>query len=426
MYKLRSTLIASALFTTAICMAQAPSPATPSAPGNPQQPVGAPSPVVHPDGTITFNLLAPTAGSVILDGDHPIGNGYRNGQNVLSMTKDDKGLWSITVGPLKPDFYSYYFIVDGARMPDPQNVRLTRDGIRYSNWAVVPGEPTSNYEVNDVPHGQVSQVWYPSPTLKLTRRMTVYTPPGYESSTVRYPVFYLIHGGGGDEEAWVDMGRATEIFDNLIAQGKMLPMIVVIPNGNEWQTESPNDHQVKNPSNGNAGQILQFPDSLVHDMIPFIDKTYRTKADRENRAIAGLSRGGAQTLYAALNHLDEFAWVGVFSGGLPLLPGVLINIPMPADAATRRGPDLGHSIDPAKFEALLPPLGPDVNKKLRLLYLSIGTDDGLVESWIDARKIFDQKGVKYTWVERSGYGHEWPFWRLSLADFSSRIFKTAN
>jgi enterochelin esterase family protein len=285
---------------------------------------------------------------------------------------------------------------------------------------------SANYEINDVPHGSVSAVWYPSPTLEMTRRVTVYTPPGYESGGKRYPVLYLIHGGGGDEQAWVDMGRAPEIFDNLIAQGKMLPTIVVIPNANEWELTSPNDKPVTTPPGGNSGQILRFPESLVKDLVPYVDKTYRTQADREHRAVAGLSRGGAQTLYAAMNNLNDFAWVGVFSGGLPLLPNVLINIPMPADAATRRGPDLGHSIDPEKFESLLPTLGPAVNTKLRLFYLTIGTDDGLVESWQDARKVFDEKGVKYVWVERPGFGHEWRFWRLALTDFASRIFQPAS
>jgi enterochelin esterase-like enzyme len=395
-------------------------------PPAPAQPVAPRSPVVQADGTVTFHLLAPTASTVVLDGDHPIGDGYRNGKKLTPMTKDDQGVWSVTVGPLEPDFYSYYFLVDGVRMPDPQNVRLIRDGVRYANWAVVPGAVSANYEINDVPHGSVSAVWYPSPTLEMTRRVTVYTPPGYESGGKRYPVLYLIHGGGGDEQAWVDMGRAPEIFDNLIAQGKMLPTIVVIPNANEWELTSPNDKPVTTPPGGNSGQILRFPESLVKDLVPYVDKTYRTQADREHRAVAGLSRGGAQTLYAAMNNLNDFAWVGVFSGGLPLLPNVLINIPMPADAATRRGPDLGHSIDPEKFESLLPTLGPAVNTKLRLFYLTIGTDDGLVESWQDARKVFDEKGVKFVWVERPGFGHEWRFWRLALTDFASRIFQPAS
>jgi enterochelin esterase family protein len=414
------TIFLAVLFTGSTLFAQA----VPTAQAqSPNLPAGPPSPVVQPDGRVTFNLLAPGAATVSLDGDHPIGNGYRNGKNLTSMTKDEKGVWTVTVGPLKPDFYSYYFVVDGARMPDPQNVRVTRDGLRYSNWAVVPGPNTMNYEINDVPHGTVGEVWYPSPTLNMSRRALIYTPPGYDGGTDRYPVFYLIHGGGGDEHAWTDMGRAPEIFDNLIAQRRMVPMIVVMGNGNEWQAMSPNDRPMPGAYSNTTG-ILKFPDSVVRDLVPFVDKTYRTKADKENRAIAGLSRGGAQTLYAAMNNLDTFAWVGVFSGGLPLLPGVLINIPMPADAATRRGPDIGHSIDPEKFEMLLPTLGPDVNAKLRLFFLTIGTDDGLVESWIDARRIFDQKGVKYTWVELPGYGHEWPFWRLALQDFAGKIFQT--
>lgn len=387
---------------------------------------GLPSPVVHPDGRITFNLYAPAASSVSLDGDHPIGDGYRNGKKLTPMVKDASGIWSVTVGPLKPEIYSYYFLVDGVRTTDPRNALTIRDGVRYANWVTVPGPGSANYQfANDVPHGQVSAVWYPSPALKMTRRVMIYTPPGYAGNTERYPVFYLIHGGGGDEEAWVDMGRAPEIFDNLIAQGKMAPMIVVIPNANDWEVTSPN--HVTPPEvgmgPGTPNTILRFPESLVSDLVPFVDKNYRTKADRDDRAIAGLSRGGAQTLDAALNHLDMFSWVGVFSGGLPLLPGVRIDIPMPADAAMRRGPDLGHSIDPAKFAALFPELGPGVNSKLHLFYLTIGNDDGLVESWQAARKVFDEKGVEYTWVELPGYGHEWPFWRLALQDFGSLLFK---
>jgi enterochelin esterase family protein len=386
------------------------------------QPAAIVSPVVQPDGRVTFNLLAPDAKSVSLNGDYPISAGYQFSKAIVPMTEDDKVVWSVTVGPLPSDFYSYSFVVDGVRTLDPQNIRITRDGSRYSNWAVVPGPVSANYQINDVPHGQVSEVWSPAPTLKMTRRMTVYTPPGYEAGTDRYPVFYLIHGGGGDEQAWSDMGRAPQIFDNLLAQSKMVPMIVVMVNGNWWESMSPNDA----PARGSDFTgIERVPASIVHDLIPFVDKTYRTKTDRDNRAIAGLSRGGAQTLLTALNDLNDFAWVGVFSGGLPLLPDVKINIPMPADAATRRGPDIGHSIDPAKFEKLFPTLGPDLNTRLRLFYLSIGSDDGLVESWVDARKIFDGKGVKYVWVERPGYGHEWSFWRLSLQDFSSRLFKAA-
>ena len=419
--KLAIALFSGALFSASMALGQPSAAPAPAAFG---QLPGLPSPVVAPDGKITFNLYAPQATSVSLDGDYPLGTGYNPSKEPRPLVKNEKGVWSITVGPLKSDIYSYYFIVNGVHTLDPRNPIITRDGVRYANWVTEPGEVASRYQFNEAPHGDVSAVWYPSPTLKLTRRATVYTPPGYAKGSQRYPVLYLIHGGGGDEEAWRDMGRAPEIFDNLMAAGKMTPMIVVMPNGNEWEQASPNDISAQgNPGHLTAGPEL--PESVVHDLAPFIDQTYRTKADRNDRAIAGLSRGGAQTLLASLNHLDQFSWVGVFSGGLPLLPGVLIHIPMPADAASRRGPDIGNSIDPAKFKALFPRLGPDVNSKLHLFYLTIGNDDGLVESWQAARKVFDDAGVKYTWVERPGYGHEWAFWRLALADFGSRLFKPA-
>jgi enterochelin esterase family protein len=422
-------ILAAALLLSSTAIAQQ----TPQAQGANQTQAPA-SPVVQPDGRVTFSLLAPAASRVTLDGDHPIGNGYRNGRSITPMTKDGNGVWSTTVGPLKPEIYSYYFLVDGIRTLDPGNASVNRDGTRYANWLVVPGAGSANYLISDAPHGQVHEVWYASPTLKMTRRLTVYTPPGYENGTERYPVFYLQHGGGGDEDAWTDLGRVPEIFDNLIAQGKMVPMIVVMGNGNAWQnaapsnlTETPNVSEPQGAFSSRtaaiAAYILKYPDSIVQDLVPFVDKTYRTKADREDRAIAGLSMGGAQALYTAINHLDTFSWVGVFSGGLPLLPGVMIDIPMPADADTRRGPDVGHSIDPMQFASLMPSLGPEVNSKLRLFYLTIGDDDGLVESYAAMRKLFDEKGVKYTWVDRPGYGHEWSFWRLSLQDFSSRLFK---
>jgi enterochelin esterase family protein len=363
-------------------------------------------------------------------GDYPISEGYAATWKHLHMTKDEQGLWSITVGPLEPDFYSYTFVLDGVRIPDPGNLRTTREGHLRSSWAIVPGPGSANYQVNDVPHGQMSGIWYPSPTLRMTRRMIVYTPPGYEGGADRYPVLYLLHGersvDHGDEEVWADMGRAPEIFDNLVAQGKMVPMIVVMINCNWWESMSINDA----PSRARVGEnevgngLERIPASIVHDLIPFVDKTYRTKADRDHRAIAGAARGGAQTLLAALNNLDDFAWVGSFSGEIPLLPDVKIDIPMPANAATRRGPDVGNSIDPMKFEKLFPALGPNLNTRLRLLYLTDGGDDGLVESWVDARKILDEKGVKYLWVEQAGYGHEWRFWRLALQDFASRLFKS--
>lgn len=390
---------------------------------------GPKSPVVQPDGQVNFNLLSPGASDVTVSGDYPIGNN-------LAMTKDDTGVWSVTVGPLRQDFYAYHFTVDGVSTLDPRNIFVTRDGARYMNWAVVPSPDSSNYQINDVPHGQVAEYWYPSPTLKMTRRMTVYTPPGYETGKDRYPVFYLLHGGGGDEEAWSDMGRAPEIFDNLIAQGKMLPMIVVMGNGNIWQTSSPNSlgsipNGMESPASPAKGLdsfvdvLTRYPDSIAHDMIPFVDKTFRTKADRDNRAIAGLSMGGAQTAHTAFTNLDKFSWVGLFSSAVALLPGVHASIPLPVDAARRRGPGLGESIDPVKFVQHYPVIGPELNKRLHLLYLAVGKADGLVESENDFRKMLDEHGVHYVTYDLPDYGHDWNFWRLALEDISGRLFKTA-
>jgi len=270
--------------------------------------------------------------------------------------------------------------------------------------------------------------------------MYVYTPPGYESSgNTRYPVLYLLHGGGGDEEAWTDLGRAPLILDNLIAQGKAQPMIVVMTNGNARQKASQNyveappmpaaprvpGIEASGAGAANIPVILDFPRSLVADVIPFVDKTYRTRADRENRAIAGLSMGGAQTFYAAFNNLDKFAWVGGFSGGYVLLPDVGVPVPAPPNADKLRGPDITRSIDPEKFAKLLPQMNAEANSRLRLLYIAIGTEDGLITTHNAVKQLLKSQGVNATYWEVGGYGHEWAFWRMALADFVPRLFKPA-
>lgn len=396
---------------------------------SPTHSTGPKSPIVQPDGKVIFNLVAPSASIVTVSGDYPIG---RN----AAMTKDDKGVWSVTVGPLREDFYSYQFTVDGVPSLDPQNIFVTRDGARYMNWAIVPGPNSTNYQVNDVPHGQVIELWYSSPTLKMTRRMTVYLPPAYDTSKDRYPVLYLLHGGGGDEDAWRAMGRAPEIFDNLIAQGKTVPMIVVMGNGNMWQASSPDGiTATPNPMDSPVGLaqgldaftdvMTHYPDSIVHDMIPFVDKTFRTKSDPIDRAIAGLSMGGAQTAYTALTYPDAFGWAGLFSSAIPLLPGVHKTIPKPQDAATRRGPGMGETIDPVKFVARFPTLNSELNKRWQLFYLGVGKADGLLDSENDFTKLLDERGIKYVAYDLPGYGHEWSYWRLALQDISKRLFQTA-
>ncbi len=388
------------------------------------------SPEIREDGRVTFRLWAPEAEAVMVRnttggyGDWPDGN-------EVPMAQDEQGVWSATIGPLAPEYYTYVFVINGVQALDPANWFIMRDGIRYSSSLRVPGPTSALYDVNDVPHGTLAQVWYPSPSMELTRRMYIYTPPGYEAGDDRYPVLYLLHGGGSDEDAWTNMGRAPQILDNLLAQGKIRPMIVVMTNGSPVQKASPDfvspppGWRPGPPATTTSGRpgILRFPDSLVKDVIPFVDARYRTLADREHRAIAGLSMGGAQTMYAAFSNLDWFAWVGVFSGGFPLLPGVSVEIPAPANAAQLRGPDITRTLDPDKFAALVPNIEASVNARLRLFYLAIGTEDGLITTHGALKKLLDARGVRYDLVERAGYAHEWRFWRLCLADLAQKLFR---
>src|SRR5207248_2160753 len=295
---------------------------------------------IHPDRTVTFRLLVPKAAEVTLNGS------WDNGIN-LKMTKDDAGVWSTTIGPLAPQLWGYWFMVDGVKALDPNNAETQRDGARYDNLLMISGAESEWWDFKDVPHGTVQSVWYPSPTLKLAnRRMMVYTPPGYETSTQKYPVLYLLHGGGGDEDAWLTMGRANIIMDNVIAAGKAKPMIVVMPNGNATQsvsqgfgygpTPAPQSVTAPAPPPVQAAQAAQgaggrgaapgagrggppqpyagsYPESLVKDVIPFVEKRFRVLAAKDDRAIAGLSMGGGHTLAATNNNPGTFAYIGVFS-----------------------------------------------------------------------------------------------------------------
>lgn len=407
-----ATLVALCVFTGPV-VAQVPSQATPPLV----------SPEVRADGRVTFRLLAPDATAVSVTGDWP--GGIHT--TTTPMVKDDRGVWSVTVGPLEPEFWIYTFSVNGVTTLDPRNIHTRRNTTRIENTLLVPGPESSDYAVNTVPHGTVSLQWYPSPAVKATRRAYVYTPPGYEHGTGRYPVLYLLHGGSGDEDAWSSCGRATQILDNLIAQGRAIPMIVVMPNANTTRIAAPDlvPAVASLPASRDPGRFPHFPKSLVEDLVPFIDRTYRTLSDREHRAIAGLSVGGAQTLYAAFNHLDHFAWVAAFSGGYPVMPGVAIDVPPPPNAASLRGPDLTKSLDPAKFAALLPQLDAKANERLRLLYISIGTADALMTAHGVLKQVLKDKEVEYELVEFADQQHEWPVWRLSLRDLLPRLFQPA-
>lgn len=402
--------------TSSVAVAQAPPAAPPSA---------APavrSPEILADGRVTFRLLAPKAAEVLLNGDWP------DARNV-AMTKDEKGIWSVTTGPLKPEWWMYSFSIDGARAIDPRNVNVARDGTNYLSTFFINGPGAVPYQVTDIPHGTLHVDWYASPSLKLTRRLFVYTPPGYGVGTQRYPVLYLLHGGGGDEEAWTSMGRTPQILDHLIAQGKTKPMIVVMTNGNADQAAAQNFAPPTARAAGmspspTADAVLAFPESVATDVVPYIDKTYRTVADRQNRAVAGLSMGGMHTATIALRHPDKFAWVGCFSGAYPVWPGARKIVEMGTVAPTRSGPGRNERLNMEAVDKMFP----TVNGKttaFTLFYVAAGLDDFVLESGHDFLDWLKGRNIPYVNVETPGYAHVWPFWRVALMDLAPRLFQSA-
>ncbi len=290
------------------------------------------SPVVNADNSLTISLFAPNAKKVELTGNFlyagkEIPDKYADGDwSPQLMNKDTNGRWTLTTAPLKPEFYSYNLIVDGVKITDPKNIYMVRDiGNTYS-VALVGGGVDGLYAVKNVPHGTVRKVWYDSPTAGLKRRMTVYTPAGYETSKRSYPVLYLLHGMGGDENAWEELGRATQILDNLIAEGKAEPMVVVMPNGNISQEAAPGEG-----SRGFVTAAMRYPKTMdgnfekaFPDIIRFVEKVYRVKKDKANRAIAGLSMGGFHSIYTALNNPDTFDYIGLFSAAFNQMARMVI------------------------------------------------------------------------------------------------------
>ena len=375
------------------------------------------SPEVSSDNKVTFRLSAPNATTVLLDGSWL-------GAIDLPMTKDASGVWSTTVGPLSPQLYGYWFIVDGVRVLDPSNSETERDGSRYNTMVMVPGPASDLWTFKDVPHGTLEQIWYPSPTLHMDqRRMYVYLPVGYQiDTTKKYPVLYLLHGGGGDEDAWTGMGRATIIMDNLIASGKAVPMIVVMPNGNATQKVSqgfgygpiPSLQQVIAPAPNPAGAPAAapsvrdaqttgsafppyagtYPESLVKDVIPFVEKTYRVLPDKAHRAIAGLSMGGGQTIVTTNNNPGTFDYIGVFSSGVQ------------------------NASDPAFLSQL------DAIKKanLKFYWTGAGDIDQAHDRTVALETALKAKGFPTSYKEIPGR-HYWFLWRDFLGDYASKIFR---
>lgn len=360
---------------------------------------------IHGNNTVTFRFKAPKAVRVQLTGDFlPVQkNAKFEAPGIVDLKEGQEGVWEYTTPePLKPELYSYSFIVDGLRVNDPANVYLIRDVSTLTNVFIIGGDRADFYKVNPVPHGTVSRVWYDSPALGLERRMTVYTPAGYETGGKRYPVLYLLHGMGGDEEAWISLGRTAQILDNLIAQGKAKPMIVVMPNGNASQEAAPGES-----SRGMVPPTMQLPKTMegsyeqaFPEIVKFIDKNYRTIKSKSGRAIAGLSMGGFHSLHISKQYPDMFNYVGLFSAAI--MPNKEASSPI--------------------YENMEGKLKVQFDKNPALYWIAIGKTDFLYKANEEYRKLLDEKGYKYTYYE-SDEGHIWKNWRIYLTEFVPMLFR---
>lgn len=336
-------------------------------------------PKVHEDRRITFQLKAPEAGKVLLEASFL--------SKPEAMTKDTEGTWSITTRPLDPEIYEYHFAVDGLNIADPLNpfVKVWRRASR--SMVLVPGDPPAFFEEQDVPHGTVRIHRYRSQSLKTTRGLYVYTPPGYETATaVKYPVLYLLHGSGDTEDAWTIVGRANVIADNALAAGRVKPMIIAMPYGHTPSVRAGSDR---------AAQRRAFTTDLLGDVIPFVEKNYRVRSDAEHRAIAGLSMGGGQALRVGLAHSQLFAWVAAFSSAVP---------------------------SEEQLDTLLAEPG-TLNENLRLLWVGCGRKDFLFEANQRLLGALEAKGIEHTPRITDG-AHEWRLWRRYLNEVLPLLFKT--
>ncbi|HAB15165.1 MAG TPA: esterase [Verrucomicrobiales bacterium] len=349
----------------------------------PSRPPQLQSPVVHSDRTVTFSVRAPNAQNVELSGQFQKGN--------QPMTRDTNGVWSTTVGPIEPNLYPYNFVIDGVGVADSANQDLFPNERFKSSLVEIPGDKPSLHSIQDVPHGELTYAFYNSKTLARTRPLIVYTPPGYRQGNTRYPVLYLVSGTTDTEETWFKVGRANFILDNLIAQKKAVPMILVMPYGNMMMgTPMPNSLQA-------ADMYQVFSDELTRDIMPYVEGNYRVSRDREKRAIAGFSRGGGQSLFTGFNNLDKFAWIGSYSAYLT--PEVFDKYF--ASAASNAGA---------------------TNKKLKLLWLGVGKTDFLYPQTAEFDDYLKVKGLAHRSLITEG-GHTWMNARHYLAETLQLYFQ---
>ena len=342
------------------------------------------SPEIHADRTVTFRLFAPRASEVMLMGSPGILEVIRK---PLPLQRGEKGVWSLTVGPLPPGFYTYGYAIDGGlRMPDPSNPNLELRRCGPTSLFIVPGADKAVFEERRVPHGTVHVEFYDSPNLDSKRMVYVYTPPGYEKGRQKYPVLYLLHGNGQIEASWTWTGRAHVIMDNLLADGKIRPMVVVMPYGHV-----PRDIKTVSPAPANDPAVIEK--ELMTAVKPMVEGKYRVLTDRNHRAIGGLSMGAAQSLAIGLHNLDEFAYIAAFSGG-------------------------GNRTEWDKADPAM------LNKKLKLLWIGCGTEDFVYNGLKDMHEMLTKKNVKHIWNE-SGGGHSWPNWQVYLAKYAPLLFRDA-
>jgi enterochelin esterase-like enzyme len=351
------------------------------------QPARIISPELHSDNRVTFRFRAPNAKEVSLT--------LEGAPKSIPMQKDDQGVWSATTEPLAPDFYGYSVVADGVRLIDPSNSLMKPNLLSTTSQVHVPGPASLPWETNSVPHGQIHHHFYRSAVVGDERDFYVYTPPGYDPRGKQtYPVLYLLHGFSDDASGWIAVGRANVILDNLIAQGKIKPMIAVMPLGYgapEILSAGTAGFRTPELRDRNFGK---FREALLTEVMPTAESSYLIIKDRNSRAIAGLSMGGSESLLTGLNNVSQFAWIGAFSsGGLP-----------------------------EGFDADFPALDAKANQQVRLLWIACGTEDRLIDLNRKLRTWLTSKHIQHADIETPG-AHTWMVWRRNLANFTALLFR---